>query len=52
MDFLEVQRLILCASNAEGVSFTPDQGTRSHMPQLKISQVAMMIEGPCTVMKI
>ena len=39
MDFLVVQWLRICASNAEGASSTPDQGTRSHMPQLKISQV-------------
>ena len=33
---LVVQWLRLCPPNAEGLSLIPDQGTRSHMLQLKI----------------
>ena len=33
---LVVQLLRLCASNAGGSGSIPGQGTRSHMPQLKI----------------
>ena len=35
-DFLVVQWLGLWAPNAEGLGLIPDEGTRSHMPQLKI----------------
>ena len=35
--FLAVQWLRLYTPNAEGSSPIPSQGTRSHMPQLKIS---------------
>ena len=34
---LVIQRLRLHASSAEGLDVTHDQGTISHMPQLKIS---------------
>ena len=34
---LVVQWLRLCASNTGGPGSIPDQGTRSHLPQLKIA---------------
>ena len=33
---LLVQWLTILASNAEGLGLTPDQGTRSHIPQLRV----------------
>ena len=34
------------APNAEGLGSIPGQGTRSHMPQLKITHAAMKIKDP------
>ena len=41
-----VHWLGLQAPNAEGPSSIPDQGTRSHVPQLKIPHAAMKMEDP------
>ena len=35
-DSLVVQRLRLCVPNAGGLGSIPGQGTRSHMPQLRV----------------
>ena len=43
---LVVQWLRLCAPNAGGPGLIPGQGTRPHMPQLKILSAAMKIEDP------
>ena len=39
---LMVQWLRLCAPNAGGLGSIPGQGTRSHMPQLKIPRATTM----------
>ena len=41
-----VQWLRLCAPNAGGLGSIPGQGTRSHMPQLKILHATMKTEDP------
>ena len=41
-----VQWLRLCAPNAGGLGSIRGQGTRSHMPQLKILHAAMKTEDP------
>ena len=54
-----VQWLKLCAPNAGALGCIPDQGTRSHMPQLKIPRattetchsVALMVRDRATRMK-
>ena len=43
---LVVQQLRCCAPNAEGLSLIPGQGTKSHMPQLKIQYAAT--KTPCS----
>ncbi|TEA30634.1 hypothetical protein DBR06_SOUSAS4110079, partial [Sousa chinensis] len=40
---LVVQWLRLCSPNAGGPGSIPGQGTRSHMPQLKIPHAVMKI---------
>ena len=41
-----VQWVKLPAPNSGGPSLIPGQGTRSHMPQLKILHAAMKIKDP------
>ena len=45
-----VRRLRLCTPNAGGLGSIPGQGTRSHMPQLKISHVATKVPSPTAKM--
>ena len=40
---LVVPWLILCAPNAGGLGLSPGQGTRSHMPQLRIHMLQLKI---------
>ena len=46
-----VQWVKLPAPNSGSPSLIPGQGTRSHMPQLKILHAAMKIKDPCTTTK-
>ena len=39
---LVVQWLRLCAPNAGDLGWIPDQGTRSHMPQLRVCKLLKM----------
>ena len=43
---LVVHWLRLCSLNAGDLGSNPGQGTRFHIPQLKILNVAMKIEDP------
>ncbi|TEA11165.1 hypothetical protein DBR06_SOUSAS7210085, partial [Sousa chinensis] len=47
---LVVQWLRLCTPSAGGPGSTPDQGTRSHMPQLRVCMPQLKI--PRAAMKI
>ena len=38
---LVVQWLRLCAPNAGGLGLSPGQGTRSHMPQLRVGTLKL-----------
>ena len=41
-----VQWLRLCIPNAEGLGSIPDQGTRSHMPQLRVHMAQLKKKIP------
>ena len=45
---LVVQRLRLHVPSTGGPGLIPDQGTRSHMPQLKILRAETKIENPAS----
>ena len=47
-DFLVVQGLRLRTSNAGGLGSTPDLGTRSHMPQLRVPMLQLQISHATT----
>ena len=42
-----VQQLRVHTPNTEGLGSIPGQGTRPHMPQLKIPHATVKMEDPC-----